>query len=157
MRLSSTHNLQWILPLILGLTLLFAACDNTTQGGTALSSSNVPDSMHVTRVSTQPKNHIIPLDITIHDSTQVQCIYNAALALPKFPSTIKHCPVDFGIQYHIDFLQHTKHMQQVVLDANGCRKLYIDKGDVRQTNDAFWSLLAQVAGIPTSQLHAHPL
>ncbi len=157
MRLSNTYNVQWIFLVMLGLTLLFAACDNTTQGGTALSSSNVPDSMHVTRVSTLPGTRIIPLDTTIHDSTQVQRLYNAALALPRFPNTIMHCPVDFGIQYHIDFLQHSKHMQQVVLDVAGCRRLYLSKDDIRRTNDAFWSLFAQVAGIPTSQLYAHPL
>jgi len=85
--------------------------------------------------------------------SHVQRLYQAIQALPRFPTNqVFNCPVDNGIKYQLDFFQGNATFLHVTLDASGCRALHLTTKDVRQTNDAFFSLLASEIGLPPARL-----
>ncbi len=102
--------------------------------------------LHVIRTSGQATEP--PLDKVVSDSTEVQRLYDAALALPLAPAGVYNCPADKGIIYRLTFLRGTTTVQTMDLNAAGCQFLSIGQArEVHQSNDAFRSLLAQTLGI----------
>jgi hypothetical protein len=111
----------------------------------------------VTRTSAFPQNNISPFTPrTVQNAQSVQQLYQAAYAQPFYPMGVYHCPADFGVVYHLQFLHQDTTVLQATLDASGCRSLSLGSTPTRQTTDAFWSLFATVAGIPPADLHPMP-
>ena len=152
MKIICREQFHWLLLLGCLLTVVTVSCANrSTTSGTSPSLS--PDRVHVLRVSTLAQVKSVPFEISVTDPTRVQQLYQAMQALPKFPAnTVIHCPLDDGIKYRLDFFQSSTLLSQAILDASGCRALHLTTTDIRRTNDAFWSLLAKVLGVPPARL-----
>lgn len=129
----------------------------STPTSVSLPKGPLPDTLIVTRTSDFPQNNIPSFTPrTVQDAQAVQQLYQAAYAQPFEPMGIYHCPADFGVVYHLQFLHQGATMLQSTLDASGCRSLSSGSTPTRQTTDAFWSLFATVAGIPPADLHPMP-
>ena len=135
--------------LLLCCLLALAACSTA--------SGPLPDTLVITRTNELPQNKIPAFTPrTVQDAQAVQQLYQAAYTQPFLPMGIYHCPADFGVVYHLQFLHQGTTMLQATLDASGCRSLSLGTAPTRQTTDAFWSLFATVAGIPPDDLHPMP-
>ncbi len=134
------------LGLVLLLGLLLVACAGTPQQPTAL---------HVLRpASSSPiygKGKPFPrLERTFNDTSAVQQLYAAALALPVVAQGKTYsCPIDFGVVYQLDFLAGSDLLQHMDVQASGCQWVHLSSTDARWTNDAFNRLLAKTIGIPS--------
>jgi hypothetical protein len=151
--------------LLLCCFLALAACftasghagSESTPTSVSLPKGPLPDTLIVTRTSAFPQNNIPSFTPrTVQNAQSVQQLYQAAYAQPFYPMGTYHCPADFGVIYHLQFLHQGTTVLQATLDASGCRSLSLGSTPTRQTTDAFWSLFANVAGIPASDLHPMP-
>ena len=117
----------------------------------------LPDTLIVTRTSAFPQNNIPAFTPrTVPNAQSAQQLYQAAYAQPFSPMGVYHCPADFGVVYHLQFLHQGATVLQATLDASGCQALSLGSSPTRQTTDGFWSLFANVASIPASDLHPMP-
>jgi hypothetical protein len=143
---------QWLIFFGFLLPLIAVGCATGT-GVKPPQPASTPDRIHVTRFITIPGTQLPPFETTITDRTRVRSLYQAIQALPKFPANqVFNCPADNGIKYHLDFFQGNALLLQATLDASGCRALHLSTHDVRQTNTAFFSLLAREIGVPPARL-----
>lgn len=143
---------QWLLFLGCLLPLIAVGCA-TGMGVKPPQPATSPDKVNVTRFTTIPGTQLPPFEANMADRTGVQRLYQAIQALPRFPANqVFNCPADNGIKYHLDFFQGNAVLLQATLDASGCRALHLSTSDVRQTNDAFFSLLAKEIGVPPARL-----
>ena len=109
--------------------------------------------LHATR-TIMPQFHLDPFDVTVQDSQAIQRLYDAALALPAVePGATYFCPLSIGLVYHLDFLVHGFLVQQMNLEATGCRFLHIGQDDTRIADQAFLDKVAQLVGLPTLVPH----
>lgn len=107
-----------------------------------------PNVLHVVRTDPLPGYHFASLNMVIHDAAQVQDLYNAAHALKTIPpGAVFHCPLDNGLEYHLDFLSAATSVQQMDLDATGCEFLHITAQDARFTTPSFRALLAKMLNL----------
>lgn len=75
--------------LVFILVFLLVGCSLTPQESSSL---------QVSRSDSLYGYHFTPIEITVNNSTAVQRLYAAALALPApRPGVIYHCPADFGL------------------------------------------------------------
>ncbi len=141
--------------LILLAVLLLAGCSAVSRpGGTGSNSIPLstatpvlPTALHVTRPAI---NGYPSLNRRVQDTQAVQRLYRAAYALPVRPPGTGHCPLDNGIINYLIFLRGTTPLQQMTLQATGCRYLRLDQSDgVRLTTQAFQSLFLKTVGIPS--------
>jgi hypothetical protein len=130
------------------IVLLLTGCEGTWQAG----ETTGPNVLHIVRTNPLPipGHHLAPLNMVIHDATQIQSLYDAAHTLKKIPSgAIFHCPVDFGLAYHLDFLRANTLIQHMDLNAMGCQFLTIAPHDTRYTTPSFRALLAKILNLPS--------
>ena len=148
---------RWILLVaVLALAIALAGCGAATNSGSNAGQRGQPTALIVTRTG-NPSDHIAPLLAASNDAVAVQRLYHAMYALPHVPSgAIFNCPADFGITYTLAFFNGGTQVSNVTADADGCQFLTLGPNDIRMTNDTFWSLLAQTAGIPPSSIHPAP-
>jgi hypothetical protein len=66
-------------------------------------------------------------------------------------------PASYGLTYHLHFSQNGMPVQQMDLEASGCRVLIIGKNDTRVVSEAFITSFAQTMGISLSQIVVSPL
>ena len=131
---------------IIALFLFFSGC-SSTQASSGTSSEIMI--LHVVRSAHLDQTQYAPLDRTITDTQAVHQLYAKALALPKISSGgVYNCPSDIGLIYHLDFQQNGS-SHKMDLDATGCQFLQLSSKDIRQTNESFLSLAAQVIQIPS--------
>ena len=147
---------RWIVVAVLALAIALAGCGAATNSGSTAASSDLPTALIVTRTG-NPSDHIAPFLAASNDAVAVQRLYHAMHALPRVPTgAVFNCPADFGITYSLAFFNGGTQVSNVTADADGCQFLTLGPNDIRMTNDAFWSLLAQTAGIPLSSIHPVP-
>ena len=93
------------------------------------------------------------VDVTLTDPGPSRVIYRATLALPDFPSGVYNCPADLGYTHTIVFTREPHAAITATLNTGGCRDATISGAPpVRQTNDPYWSLLAQNLGVDVATL-----
>jgi hypothetical protein len=86
------------------------------------------------------------------DPTPSRRIYGATLALPYFQGHVS-CPIDLGYSHTISFLSGQIVADSATLNPGGCREATIAGAPPeRQTDDAYWALLAQSLGVEKSAL-----
>ena len=74
------------------------------------------------------------------------------IALPDFQKHIS-CPVNLGYSHTISFLRGQMVATTATLSSGGCREATITGAPpVRQTDNAYWALLAQNLGVEESAL-----
>lgn len=125
--------------LALVLVILLAGCGTTPQ---------VATSFHVTRSESLQGYHFAPFERTVNNTTAVQRLYAAALALPTPQPGVYNCPIDIGLVYHLNFHGDKFTFQHMDLEATGCGWLHLNQTEIRQTTDSFLSLVVQTIGIP---------
>lgn len=109
--------------------------------------------LHATR-TIMPQFHLDPFDVTVQNSQAIQRLYDAALALPAVePGATYFCPLSIGLVYHLDFLVYSFLVQQMNLEATGCRFLHIGQDDTRIADQVFLDAVAQLVGLPTLVPH----
>jgi hypothetical protein len=125
--------------LALILVILLAGCGTTLQ---------VSTSLHVTRSESLQGYNFAPFERTVNDTTAVQRLYDAALALPTPQPGVYNCLNDIGLVYHLSFHGDRFTFLHMDLEATGCGWLHLNQTEVRQTTDSFLSLVVQTIGIP---------
>lgn len=147
---------SWLIKgcLLVCLVLSLSGCAGTGPAEGA----NVPNVLRVIRNSV-PGYHFATLSLVIRDEAQVQSLYKAAYALEKIPSgEVFSCPMDNGLEYELDFLHAGTFIQQMKLDATGCRFIDINATgydfpgiitthDARFTTPSFRTLLANMLNL----------
>ncbi len=109
------------------------------------------DSVHVTR--TQDQNDLLPaFDKAVTNAATTQALYNAAFALPAYPSGTINCPLGADITYHLAFTRHG--IPALTITIDGCFLVSLGSlGDrladgryfqtlasaLRMSEDAMWS------------------
>ncbi|HEU0026864.1 MAG TPA: hypothetical protein VFQ25_07080 [Ktedonobacterales bacterium] len=105
------------------------------------------DTVHVTRTEDTASPDQISLDRTITDAQATQALYNAAFALPDYPSGTMNCPLGTNDTYHLAFSNHGSAVLTVIADGSGCQVVtLVGLGD-RMANDGFWRALADALGV----------
>lgn len=108
-----------------------------------------PIALRITRTEALSGYDFAPLDVIVRDTAAAQRLYQAAYALPQFPSGTVNCPADIGLEYHLEFFHNGVWVQKMSLDATGCQGLCVGQSDVRWSNEAFLELLRKTIGIPS--------
>lgn len=125
--------------------------------GTQSSGSFPKNALQVTRASDDTGNIFPPFTQTITDPTKIAKLDHAIQTLPHFQSGEYSCPIDFGLEYHLTFFHSDSSEQQVILHARGCPYADLSSSDRRAIPQDFWSLFAQIVGIPQAELFPMPL
>jgi hypothetical protein len=109
--------------------------------------------LHFTTSSAFPGNPPpTNVDVTLTDPTPARRIYAATLALPNFQGHL-NCPIDLGYSHTISFMSGQIVATTTTSKPGGCREVTIaDAPPDRQTDDAYWALLAQSLGVEKSVL-----
>jgi hypothetical protein len=93
------------------------------------------------------------VEVRLSDSTRVRAILEATLTLPDFPPGIDNCPVDLGVTDTMTFSGGGAVLLTAKLSPGGCREATIlGAPPARETNDAYWKLLAENLGVAESSL-----
>jgi hypothetical protein len=129
--------------------LLFGGC-----GGSPMPDETSVTGLQFTTSAAFPDNPApTNVDVTLTDPGPSRVIYRATLALPDFPSGTYHCPPDLGYSHTIVFTCEPHANVTATLNTGGCRGATISGAPpVRQTNDTYWSLLAQNLGVEEATL-----
>lgn len=125
------------------LLLLLTGCMGTA-------STPKPSILHAVRPSlSRSHQQVTPLDQTVRDAPTVQRLYAAALALPRPRQYPLPCPNDFGLVYHLTFLDGMNQLQRIDVQPLGCHWVYLSQTDVRQADQSFLTLLANTIKLPS--------
>lgn len=133
---------------ILMCLFLLVACGQSASGSGTLTS------LQITRSSKVKMNTFPVFTRTIPNQEQATQLYNAIQQLPTQKSVF--CPLDNGLQYDLIFTQTGGTQIHVLLSASGCRSAILSSTDRRATNDTFWLLVAQTAGVATNEIFVKP-
>lgn len=149
---------QWLIALIV-LCILSSGCG---VGAATMPSSqkNNPTALNITRINILSSNHYQPFaSRTITDLQAVQNLYSAMLLLPHAPSNgqARSCPVDWGLEYRLNFSQESTMLTRAIIDMGGCGIINLGKKDTRTYDEAFLQLLAHTVGVSEATLNARPL
>jgi hypothetical protein len=130
------------------LIFLLMGCGSTPQ---------VSTSLQVTRSENLSGYNVAPIEITVNNTTAVQKLYAAAMALPTpQPGAIYHCFADIGLMYHLSFRCNMFTFKHMDLEVTGCEWLHLNQTTVRRANSSFFTLVSQTIGIlcliPTANL-----
>jgi hypothetical protein len=106
-------------------------------------------------MSDLPANTFPPFTLTSADAHDAQLLFIHITELPAFQTPV-FCPLDSGLSYRLTFAGEYGRVQRVTARASGCREVVLGQTDLRATNAAFWSELAQVAGVQVSDLLLAP-
>jgi hypothetical protein len=123
-------------------------------GATPVPDGAVITGLRFTTASAFPENPPpTNVDVTLTDPTPSRAIYDATIALPDFPPGHFNCPADLGYSHEITFTNGQAVVVTATLNEGGCRDATISGAPpVRQTTDAYWTLVAQNLGIEESTL-----
>ncbi|GCE30865.1 hypothetical protein KDA_63490 [Dictyobacter alpinus] len=112
-----------------------------------------PDILQVVRPKNPLRPKIAMFEKRITAVTEVQKLYNAALALPGVsPFATYNCPLDNGTKYELTFLDGTTKIKTMELEITGCAFISIDTDnifhpqDVHHTDQAFFELFSHTIG-----------
>jgi hypothetical protein len=149
---------QLLICLILALVLLSGCGAAIASSG---SGTEEPTILQVKRVNTETENHYAPFPPrTITNQQQVQRLYNAMLALPRFPTNSSgwlSCPLDRYVKYDLVFLHDHTLVQEALYDPTGCPTLRIGNNEVFAPDSSFAQLFVQVVGMSEKDLDPVPL
>ncbi|WIG61522.1 MAG: hypothetical protein OJF49_004270 [Ktedonobacterales bacterium] len=146
---------RWVVLLMICMPILLTACGHTDPSSVLGHSTAMPSSLRVVRYVILPSNEAAPLDRTV-TSTLVQSLYTLIPSLPFGPKGDVSCPVDFGLRFELTFSRSSQVLMRAVASPEGCGTISWDTSEGRLTTEAFWSKLAQILGVPESQLLAIP-
>lgn len=110
------------------------------------------DSVRVTRTEDQ-RTVLLSLDKTITNAATAQALYNAAFALPAYPSGIINCPLSAGITYHLAFTRHGGSV--LTITANGCERVSLGSLGDRLADGSFDQTLADALGMSEEALWSY--
>lgn len=155
-----TRFLQHIAMLIL-MSAWLAACGTPVSGrgtsprgttGTATATAAAaPTTLDVLRFGGPLANRVAPFEARASDSTKVQQLYHAILALPPLPS-FGGCPEDIGAGYELSFTANGSLMFQAEM-VGGCPAVRLPKPNgCRVWNAAFVAQVAATLGVSPSSL-----
>jgi hypothetical protein len=122
-----------------------------------------PASVHIVRIQGNESNfQIVPLDRTITDTGQVQHLYQTILNLPV-SCGCGACMADPGA-YVLTFFSNNRAILTVQAHTRMCWDVDLDRGNPNDTRDflyrqatsTFWAELAQVLGVPQSDVEPLP-
>ena len=110
-----------------------------------------PTTLDVLRFGGPLANRVAPFEARASDSTKVQQLYHAILALPPLPS-FGGCPEDIGAGYELSFTANGSLMFQAEM-VGGCPAVRLPKPNgCRVWNAAFVAQVAATLGVSPSSL-----
>lgn len=103
----------------------------------------------------------LPPTVRVHDPTVVRQFYADVLTLPAMPRGPIDCPADFGVTYHLTFIQRGSVVLTANADGSGCEVVRLSNGSVlwavpQPGGAAFRNLLARTLGLSPKQLTGVP-
>jgi len=90
---------------------------------------------------------------TINEPVKATQLYDAIQQLTKLEFTT--CPADYGLLYNLIFTQADGTKIHATFSGSGCRTVLLNS-QARFTDQPFWSLLEQIAGITANELFVQP-
>lgn len=111
------------------------------------------ESVHVTR-SDESSSFMPPFDKTVTDARAAQALYNAAFALPAYPSGIINCPLGADITYHLRFAR--RGLPAPEMTVNGCFKVSLSWLGDRLWDSSFDYTFASALGVSETSLWNYP-
>jgi len=111
------------------------------------------DAVHATREHLDHNGVMTPLDRTVTDARATQALYNAAFALPVFPSPM-NCPLGPNVVYHLAFSRHGAPVLTDDLSLDGCVTLTIGGMSSRMVEPPYMALLAQALGMSVDAIES---
>ncbi|MBI4673429.1 MAG: hypothetical protein HY741_17390 [Chloroflexi bacterium] len=90
------------------------------------------------------------------EGIQVEQLHRKLVSLLPSPYRIS-CPISFGTDYYLTFLNNSQVIDEIIVNAGGCRSAWMDgiikqKTDQRDTDDSFWELFSKVLDISVKDL-----
>lgn len=146
--------LNWLLAIVVGGPLL--GCGGDSSQELAALEAQVVDVSAMTFTS----NATPALDLRVDDADRAQAAYAATLALPTMPGGIYHCPIDFGVDYHVVFLDGKGGIVLATdVDPNGCQTVTLSGTSIPSRwaaeAAAYWQQLATSLSIDETQIYPH--
>lgn len=113
-----------------------------------------PNVLRVKRVSNMPPPEF-EWERTI-EGIQVDKFHRRLVSLLPSPHR-ESCPISFGTDYYLTFLKNSQVIDEIIINAGGCRSAWmngiIKRGtDQRDTDDAFWKLFAEILNLSVQDL-----
>jgi hypothetical protein len=100
------------------------------------------------------------LDLRVDDAGRAEAAYAATLALPAALEGVHSCPIDFGVMYHIAYLDAKGATVLLTdVDPEGCRGVQLSGTSIparSASSDAYWQQLAQSLGIAETEIYPYP-
>lgn len=125
------------------IAMSFSAC-----GAAASAAQNGQDgaALHVTFT----KLPFTLFSADVHNDQAVTRLYRAALALPRAPEGVYHCPADDGGVYHLNFSGGATTIHHMDVKASGCRFItFVDVNETHLMDDTFVALFTKTVGLPS--------
>jgi hypothetical protein len=148
--------------LVLGLVAL-VACH---PGGSASTSpqpghpSPAPGStglvLTVTRVHAEQGSVESGREWTFRDPTRVSDVLAQIRALPKFPTGIFACPMQFPVSYRLVFSRGSTTILTATVSPTGCETVTLDPGGNRRASKAFLRELHRMLGLSAQRFTGRP-
>lgn len=137
--MKSSRGMIW---LCLFLFVALAGCGGSTTGTNSnTNAERKPDRVKI-QVFTVDQN-AASKTVTLNQAGQVQQFYQTINTLPAYPKDAA-CTMEMGPRYILTFSQGGKQIDMVTAERYGCKKLTLDKNDLRQGTQQFWQALDQV-------------
>ena len=120
------------------------------------------DALQVTR--SNPLHQPVPVlsPLTISDPAFVNHLYSLLVSMPPFPKGPMSCPGDYGVRYHLVFLDHGQTVLSADADPSGCEGVKLSDGRIlwaypsSGSGPQFWSLFAEAVHLTLSQVKGVP-
>jgi hypothetical protein len=96
-----------------------------------------------------PSNHSrfsFPAEVRIPSEAAAQGVARLLCALPAFPNGVRFCPIDLGIDYHIDFTLKVSSVS-VVVNPGGCESVTGAISTRSAGSPSLWSGLGSAMGL----------
>jgi hypothetical protein len=113
----------------------------------------MPDRLVVTRTKNNPNDsNASPFTKTITGPAVVQKLYADIEALPPAPNLGNepiNCPLDLGVQYHLDFYSGDTIVLSADYAPTGCGGVALGNGELKLGTNSFETELWQALGFPS--------
>jgi hypothetical protein len=93
---------------------------------------------------------------TFRDPTRVGDVLAQVRALPRFPTGIFNCPMQFPVSYRLVFSRGSTRILTAVVTPTGCETATLDPGGTRRANDAFLREFQRMLGLSAQRFSGRP-
>jgi hypothetical protein len=93
---------------------------------------------------------------TFRDPTRATDVLAQIRALPRFPTGIFACPVQFPVSYRLVFSRGSTEILSAVVSPTGCETVMLEPGGTRRASGAFLRELRTMLGLSSQRFTGRP-